>query len=109
MKCGAMIARHFHERVQHATCLLIAEFWRRLSCLFFLTLLPPRAAEDAYFDLPFDRLTLTTEGKIPKPNENMDWRYWQIRDMLRPYVVLDGPGEAYCHRVFSGPPAVGGA
>src|SRR4051812_38211924 len=53
-----------------------------------------RAAEDAYYDVPFDHLTLT-EGKIPKPPEDGSWRSWQIRSMHRPYAVLDGAGEAF--------------
>ncbi len=52
------------------------------------------AAEDAYFDIPIDRLVLT-EGKLPAPRAENDWRNHQFRELLRAYAVLDGPGEVF--------------
>lgn len=52
------------------------------------------AAEDAYYAVPVRELTLV-EGKLPVPQESLDWRRYQFRELLQPYVILEGPGEAY--------------
>ena len=70
---------------------------RVLAGLVLLPLLashPLRAADDDWFDLAIDQLTLT-EGKVPTRVESQDYRNWRLRDWLRAYVVLDGAGEAF--------------
>jgi hypothetical protein len=68
----------------------------------FLALSSARAADETFFDVPLDSLTII-EGKLPvsKNASDVDWRRWTFAELLRPYVVLDGPGEAYV-AVFNG-------
>ena len=57
-------------------------------------LLQTAAAGDAYYDLPISSLTLT-EGTLPSDAATDNWRRWRMTSVMRPYVVLDGEGEAY--------------
>jgi hypothetical protein len=50
-------------------------------------------AEDAYFEVPLDKLALT-EGQLPAAGAP-SMEKWELRQSMRPYIVLDGPGEAY--------------
>ena len=52
---------------------------------------------DAYYDVPIRELKLT-EGELPVRKEISRWRPSSERERLRamrPYAVLDGPGEVY--------------
>lgn len=49
------------------------------------------AADEVYSAIPLPQLTLT-QGTLPA--EESDNRRWELIDQLRPYAVLDGPGEA---------------
>ncbi|MBN1394387.1 MAG: hypothetical protein JW959_05145 [Pirellulales bacterium] len=54
-------------------------------------------AGDAYYDVPIRELKLT-EGELPSRETINQWRPYDERERLLamwPYVVLDGPGEAY--------------
>jgi len=53
-----------------------------------------RAAEDAFFDVPFDKLPVI-EGTMP--GFAQDTEVLRKRALLPPYVVLDGAGEAYAN------------
>ena len=59
-------------------------------------------AADAYFNIPVRELKLV-EGQFPKPGNSTNWRHYERRQAMQPYVRLDGPGEAY----LSGPGANG--
>lgn len=61
--------------------------------LFVLGLAFPAFAEDTYFEVPLDRLALT-EGRLPGASAPFAEK-WELRQAMRPYVVLDGGGEAY--------------
>lgn len=67
--------------------------------LFALFAVSAARADEAFFDLAIDHLSIT-EGKLPRERANDDWRNFQFREMLRAYVVLDGPGEAYAINGF---------
>jgi hypothetical protein len=74
-----------------------------LSAVILLSLTFIRAAsaaDDAYFEIAVDHLTLT-EGKLPVPRANDDWRNYGFRESLRAYAILDGTGEAYASNGFS--------
>ena len=78
-----------------------------LAAMFLFPLLAisiARGADDAYFDVALDHLAIT-EGKLPKPRANDDWRNYALREMLRAYVVIDGPGDAYAVIGFANPNA----
>ncbi len=64
------------------------------ACLGRRGLGRPCCAEDAYYNIPLDKLELT-EGQLPKGEKEIDWRYWQLQQYMRPYVILDGGGEVY--------------
>jgi hypothetical protein len=54
-------------------------------------------AEDAFFRVNVRDLGLT-EGELPKLDidEQVPWRlWWQLRESMQPYAVLDGQGEVY--------------
>ncbi|MSR60076.1 MAG: hypothetical protein EXS05_20960 [Planctomycetaceae bacterium] len=54
-------------------------------------------ARDAYFRVPIDELKITA-GELPKtpPADPVFFRGFNpAREQIQPYVVLDGPGEAY--------------
>ena len=50
-------------------------------------------AGDAYYNIPLQELKLV-DGKLPVRTSNRIYN-WNWTQTLRPYVVLDGPGEAY--------------
>ena len=51
-------------------------------------------AEDSYYRVRISDLKIT-EGELPKEPSQPQWRYWQRAQTMRPYAVLDGPGEVY--------------
>ncbi|MCC6678729.1 MAG: hypothetical protein IT436_16480 [Phycisphaerales bacterium] len=61
------------------------------SCFVFAALPTLLRADDVYFAVPLPQLTLT-QGALPA--EDGENRRWGMMDVLRPYAVLDGPGEA---------------
>lgn len=55
---------------------------------------PSARAEDTFYQ----RAGMTlSEEQPPAPGDSSDvpWRSWQLADVMHPYVVLDGEGEAY--------------
>jgi hypothetical protein len=64
-------------------------------CLFATALQTVRAA-DAFFHIPVTALKLT-EGALPtvSPVVSDSTRRWQMLDIMQPYAVVDGGGEAY--------------
>jgi hypothetical protein len=66
-----------------------------LALLCVLSLVARVAAEDAYYNVPIQELTLTC-GKLPsnEPGRAPGFR-WGMIEQLVPRVVLDGSGEAY--------------
>ncbi|HET6250571.1 MAG TPA: hypothetical protein VFE47_22985 [Tepidisphaeraceae bacterium] len=83
-----------------------ARRFRLFAILVFSTIITASAAlaDDAYFDVALDHLTLT-EGALPKQHANDDWRNYSFLDVLNGYAVLDGPGEAYAVVGFTNPNA----
>jgi hypothetical protein len=51
-------------------------------------------SEEAYLNLRVFSLKFT-DGSLPREPEAMNYRSWVLLPTLRPYVVLDGEGEAY--------------
>jgi len=69
----------------------VASTW---LCVILLGLASARA-EDAYFRVPLQDLTLT-EGSLPVNDPERFWNWWSDRSRaMLAYVVLDQPGEAY--------------
>ena len=62
--------------------------------IVFLAIPSASHGADAFYDIPFDHLTLT-EGAFPPDNAAKDFNAYAFRDMMRSYVALDGPGEAF--------------
>ena len=58
----------------------------------------PAVAKDAYFDIPVRDLKLI-EGQLPKPPDQVNSfyprSYYERDQMMQPYAVFEGPGEAY--------------
>jgi len=51
-------------------------------------------AEDSFYSVPLRDLRLT-EGVLPQAGPAREWRSFRQAPAHTPYVVLDGPGEAY--------------
>ena len=62
--------------------------------LLWICLASPLQAEDAFYLVPLDTLTIV-EGKLPMPPTNLEWHRRAIAPAMMPYVVLEGAGEAY--------------
>lgn len=62
-----------------------------IVCTVILACPAQGRAADVYFAIPLPQLTLT-QGELPA--EEGANRRWDRIDQLRPYAVLDGPGEA---------------
>lgn len=67
---------------------------RAICLLFALGSAGAVLAEDAYYDLPIQEVKLA-DGSLPVRKESLDWRAYQRSTQLQPYVIVDGPGEAY--------------
>ena len=59
-----------------------------------LTLAEPAGADDAYYSVPITQLTIT-QGSLPTGSAERAHRRWRLVESMRPYAVLDGPGEVY--------------
>jgi len=64
------------------------------AILFSLSLPCAAFAADAYFNLRVPELVIT-EGKLPEIDESARPARFRSADAYRPYVSLDGPGDAY--------------
>ena len=51
-------------------------------------------SDEAYLSLRVVSLKFT-DGSLPREPEAINYRSWALLPTLRPYVVLDGDGEAY--------------
>src|SRR4051812_29947091 len=70
---------------------------RRLTLCTLVLLFAARLAfaEDTFFSIAIDKLTLT-EGKLPDATkDDGNGQYTQASEAMRPYAVLDAEGEAY--------------
>ena len=59
-------------------------------------------AQDAYYSIPLDKLTLT-EGQLPSGSD-IRWRYWSRHRAMRAYAVIDAGGEAVVMSATSNEP-----
>ena len=62
-----------------------------LSFLIAILFAVSASAEETYFQIPLVKLSLT-EGQLPGAPAS---QRWDVRQPMRPYMVLDGSGEAY--------------
>jgi len=67
-----------------------------MGLITFLAAAPAGAAEDAFFRVDVGDLELT-DGELPDFNTgDVHWRlWWQLRESMEPYAVLDNEGEIY--------------
>jgi hypothetical protein len=73
---------------------MLSTFMRTAVAVGILALATAARADDSYYRVRFDDLKIT-EGELPKPSTEYDWRLWQRREALQPYASLDGKGEIY--------------
>ncbi len=67
----------------------------RMFCLVAAIISAEAAiAGDAYYDIPLRELKYA-KGDLPTWQRNPDWRRWAQYRTMRPYILLDGKGEAY--------------
>ncbi len=64
-----------------------------IAALLSLLFVAATRAEDAYYSIPLQKLTIT-EGSLPA-GANNDWRPWNRWQSMQAYAVLDGDGECY--------------
>jgi hypothetical protein len=62
-----------------------------IACLFALSVCRVSHADNTYYTIPLDKLTLT-EGKLPTGTD-IRWRHWGKYGAMRAYAVVQG-GEA---------------